>query len=69
LTLLGAILGEKSDLAIFRDDTTQVIVRLKPGEGHLGWMLQAVQKREAILRKELDTATFELPPFSQNDKR
>ena len=66
-TLLGAIRGEKSDLAIFRDDTTQMIVRLKVGEGHLGWMLQAVQKREAILQKEHDTATFELPPVGPPD--
>jgi hypothetical protein len=64
LTLLGAILGEGEgkDLAIFRDDTTKAIVRLKPGEGHSGWTLQAVEKREAILQKERDTAVFELPP-------
>jgi hypothetical protein len=61
LALVGAIAGEMEGIAIFLDQTTKGTIRLKTGESYLGWMLQLVKGREAILQKELKTAIFSLP--------
>jgi len=61
LALLGAIAGETEGVAIFLDQTTKGTIRLKTGEGHLGWTLRSVKGREAILQKELKTAVFTIP--------
>jgi general secretion pathway protein N len=61
LTLVGSIAGEKDGVAIFRDEVTKGIVRLKLGESHSGWLLQSIRPREATFQKENLTATLELP--------
>jgi general secretion pathway protein N len=61
LTLVGAIAGESQGIAIFLDETTKGIIRLKTGESHSGWVLQLVQAREAVMRKEKKTAILALP--------
>jgi hypothetical protein len=61
LALVGAIAGETEGIAIFLDHTTKGTIRLKTGEGHLGWTLRQVKGREAILQKELKTAIFTIP--------
>ena len=53
LLLVGAIAGETEGIAIFLDHTTKGTIRLKTGEGHLGWTLRQVKGREAILRRSL----------------
>jgi len=50
-TLIGTIAGGAAEaMAILRDSGSQVI-KLKKGESHLGWILQAVDGREATLQK------------------
>jgi hypothetical protein len=61
LALVGVIVGETEGIAIFLDQTTKGTIRLKTGEGHLGWTLLQVKGREAILQKELKTAIFTIP--------
>ena len=61
LVLLGAIAGETEGIAIFQDRTTKNTIRLKPGESHAGWTLQAVKAREAILQNEQKTAILVFP--------
>lgn len=61
LALVGAIAGESEGIAIFLDGTTKGIIRLKTGESHAGWTLEAVKAREAILQKEHKTAILALP--------
>jgi hypothetical protein len=61
LTLLGTIAGETDGTAIFLDETSKSIVRLKTGEGRLGWKLQLVSRRQATLQKGSETAIFVLP--------
>jgi general secretion pathway protein N len=56
LALLGAIVGEPDGEAIFIDETTKAIVRLRTGEGHSGWILRSVKGREATLEKNRETA-------------
>lgn len=52
LALVGAIAGERDGIAIFLDETTKSMVRLKTGESHQGWTLQSVQGREATLQSD-----------------
>jgi general secretion pathway protein N len=61
LALVGAIAGDREGIAIFLDGTTKGIIRLKTGETHVGWTLQVVKAREAILRREQETTVLVLP--------
>jgi hypothetical protein len=61
LDLVGTVAGGVEDLAIFIDQTTQEAVRLRTGQGHLGWILQSVDRRTAILQKSGRSETLKLP--------
>jgi len=67
LALVGAIAAEHESIAIFLDETTKRIIRLKTGESHAGWTLRIVQGREATLQKDHETAVvaLSLPPLIQ----
>jgi len=60
LSLVGTVGGEQG-IAVFVDQATQAIVRLRPGEGHDGWVLRAVGGREVTLESDRDTAILSLP--------
>ena len=60
LALVGVFAGENEGIAILLDGTTKRIIRLKTGESHAGWTLQAVKAREAILQNEQKTAILVL---------
>jgi hypothetical protein len=64
LALIGAIAGQTDGIAIFFDEATRSIVRLKTGESHSGWTLRLVASREATLQRGRETAILELqnPP-------
>jgi general secretion pathway protein N len=64
LSLLGTIIGKAEAIAILLDETTNVVVRLKPGESHAGWELRSVKGREATLEKDHQAAilTISTPP-------
>jgi general secretion pathway protein N len=61
LALVGTIAGETQGIAIFFDETTKGIVRLKTGEAHSGWTLRSVTRREATLHRDRETAILALP--------
>lgn len=61
LALVGAISGEAEGIAVFIDQRTRDIVRLRTGENHLGWTLRSVRGREATLQKERETVLLALP--------
>ena len=61
LTLVGAIASETEGFAVFLDQATNTVVRLKTGQDHSGWVLRSVKGREVILQKEGRTATLVLP--------
>jgi general secretion pathway protein N len=61
LTLVGAIASETEGFAVFLDQATNNVVRLKTGQDHSGWVLRSVKGREVILQKEGRTATLVLP--------
>ena len=61
LSLVGAIASDSDGMAIFLDDATKGVIRLKIGEEYSGWMLTVVQGREATMQRDADTVTLELP--------
>jgi general secretion pathway protein N len=60
LSLVGTVGGEQG-IAVFVDQGTQAIVRLRTGEGHDGWVLRAVGGREVTLQNDSNTAVLTLP--------
>jgi general secretion pathway protein N len=60
LSLVGTVGGEQG-IAVFVDQATQTIVRLRTGEGHDGWVLRAVGGREVTLQNDRNTAVLTLP--------
>jgi general secretion pathway protein N len=61
--LLGIVSGTGEGYAVFINNTTHGIVRLKTGEGEDGWVLRSVNGREAVLEKDHRTQVIELPPI------
>jgi general secretion pathway protein N len=51
LVLIGAVVGEGDAIAIFLDQTSQKIVRLRQGDTHAGWHLGSVQGREVTVTR------------------
>jgi general secretion pathway protein N len=61
LALVGAVVGESEAIAIFIDQGSRDVVRLKTGQDYGGWVLNSVKGREATLQKGQQTAVFVLP--------
>ncbi|WP_354121814.1 hypothetical protein [Bradyrhizobium sp. LA6.12] len=51
LLLVGAVVGEGGDIAIFVNRNDQKVVRLRQGESLGGWSLTEVQPREVTLKQ------------------
>jgi len=64
LDLLGIVAGSGEGYAVFLNNTTHDIVRLKTGEGDDGWILRSVSGREAVLEKNHRTAVVRLPSLT-----
>ncbi|HLH87368.1 MAG TPA: hypothetical protein VKX28_02815 [Xanthobacteraceae bacterium] len=60
LSLVGTVAGAEG-IAVFIDQSSQSIVRLRTGEGHDGWVLRTVGPREVTLQNDRDTAILALP--------
>src|SRR4051812_14126052 len=61
LTLVGAIASETEGFAVFLDQATNNVIRLKVGQDHEGWVLRTVKGREATLQKDRRSTTLMLP--------
>lgn len=68
LNLLGVVTGNHVGYAVFINTKTQDTVRLRTGEGHGGWILQSVKRREAVLENNRRTAVLSLPQAHDNKK-
>jgi general secretion pathway protein N len=64
LNLLGVIVGGGEGYAVFLNNATHAVIRLKTGEDEDGWILRSVADREAILEKNHQTAIVRLPSRS-----
>lgn len=63
LVLVGTIAGDTDGIAIFVDQDTKNVIRLRLGEAHAGWVLRSVRSREASLENAGRTETVALPKF------
>jgi general secretion pathway protein N len=61
LVLIGAVVGEGDAIAIFLDQTSQKIIRLRQGESLAGWELSSVRRREVMLKQAERTEILALP--------
>jgi general secretion pathway protein N len=61
LTLVGTVAGTAEGIAIFQDENSKDIVRLRTGESHAGWTLTAVRAREVNLLHNRRTAILAIP--------
>jgi general secretion pathway protein N len=62
LTLVGTIAeGHDRGIAVFLDQATQKVIRLKTGETEAGWILRRVRGRETMLEKNGTTYSLSLP--------
>jgi hypothetical protein len=61
LALLGTIAGEGNGLAMFMEPATQIVVRLRTGEAHQGWVLRSVRARNVLFEKDRRTEIVSLP--------
>jgi general secretion pathway protein N len=68
LKLVGTVAGIVDSYAVFINDATRDIVRLRTGEGHEGWVLTSVKGREAVLEKNRQTAVMALPSPAGDSK-
>jgi hypothetical protein len=56
------VVGGRDGIAIFVDQTTREVLRLRTNERHSGWILRSIQGREATLEKSPFTAVLAIPP-------
>lgn len=62
IALAGTIIGTDGyRVAVFRDTSTQDVLRLRVGENYRGWVVRLIGPREARLVKNGDQALLELP--------
>ena len=61
LVLVGAIAGDSEGFAVFLDQATNDVVKLRTGQDHHGWVLRSVKGREATLEKNKRSTTLALP--------
>jgi general secretion pathway protein N len=61
LTLIGAIAGDTEGFAVFLEQATGAVIRLKTGQDFSGWVLASVKGRDATLEKNKRSTTLSLP--------
>lgn len=61
LALLGVITEGSGGLAIFRDEKTQLVVRLQIGQTYAGWTLQKLDHREAAFERDNKISVLTIP--------
>jgi general secretion pathway protein N len=64
LSPVATIVAGGESIAVFLDQATREVVRLRIGEGHDGWILRSVEGRQASFEKDRRTATLALPPHA-----
>jgi general secretion pathway protein N len=68
LNLLGVVIGSSEGYAVFLNNATHAVIRLRTGEDEDGWILRSVAEREAVLEKNHRTAIVRLPSRSGDQR-
>ena len=66
LSLVGTIIGDDQSIAVFVEQGSNNVIRLRTGEAHQDWTLRSVQGRAVILQNGAQQETFELPKIAPN---
>jgi hypothetical protein len=61
LTIVGTVVSESDGIGVFIDQASNEVIRLHTGQDHDGWVLRAVQGREATFEKKERSSTLALP--------
>ena len=61
LSLVGTVTGDRRGFGIFLDHSANIVLRLKTGEEHRGWILREVRNRKIVLEKGNTTSVLTLP--------
>lgn len=61
LVLVGVVGSDSGGIAIFVDQATNDVVRLKTGDSRSGWKLESAKGREVQFQRNGETLTFALP--------
>jgi hypothetical protein len=61
LTLMATVAEDGEGIAVFRDEASKNILRLRTGESHSGWTLSTVKPREVTMLRDHDTAILDIP--------
>jgi hypothetical protein len=61
LELVGTIVAQGEGIGVFFNLATRTVLRLKMGEGHEGWVLRDLRRREVTLAKGRQTVVLTLP--------
>lgn len=60
LAMIGAVVGDADAIAVFLDQSTSKIVRLRQGQAHAGWVLSSILRREVTFKKADQTEILAL---------
>jgi len=61
LALVGTIVGNPKNIGVFADPIAKKFIHLTIGQDHAGWVLRAVDSREATFEKDQHKSTITLP--------
>jgi len=62
LILVGTVAGEDSGIAVFVEQATENVVRLRLNESYKGWTLRSIQGREVTLLNDPKSSVLALAP-------
>jgi general secretion pathway protein N len=62
LILVGTVAGGDSGIAVFVEQATESVIRLRVNENHQGWILRSIQGREVTLLKDHKSSVLALAP-------
>jgi len=62
LILVGTVAGEDSGIAVFVEQATENVVRLRMNESYKGWTLRSIQGREVTLLNDPKSSVLALAP-------
>jgi hypothetical protein len=67
LMLLGTVSEGSEGIAVFENEGSKDVIRLRTGESHAGWILKDVKPREVTFLRGSTTAVLDIPspPASQ----
>jgi len=64
LTLVGTVVSAHEGIAIFVDQASKTVIRLRTGQDYDGWTLRAIHERDTVFENTQHEAILALPARS-----